>query len=125
MNIVLVGKAASVHKKSRLKSLFETLRNRLEKERRRNDRFKTQLDELVEIHRRHTQASDLAQIGALKALTLKLITFASRKSLSNWHRDELLDWLSELVDRIECLGSSELHKVLQAEVLISFHHKGW
>ncbi|MES9880083.1 MAG: hypothetical protein ABW185_04300 [Sedimenticola sp.] len=100
MNIVLSNKATSTRKKSHLQTRFEKLRSQLEKQRRKNDRFMAELDELVEIHRSHSQSSDGLQIDELKSLAEKLVTFASRKTLSDWHRDELMNWIVELMGRI-------------------------
>ena len=103
MNIVLSGKSASKCKKNKLQERFEKLQKRLQKQRQKNERFKAEMDELVDLHRSHSQAVDNKQIETLKALSEKLIRFAGKKSLSEWHRDELVEWIMELVGRVEAI----------------------
>jgi hypothetical protein len=85
--------------KNRLQSRFEKLRSTLERQRRRNTRFRHDLDELVEMYHRHSIENDKAVFDDLVALSGKLIKFAGRKSLSQWHRRELGEWLMDLIER--------------------------
>ncbi len=84
-------------KKSPLQACFDKLSAQLARKRRQQQRFKKDIDELAETSRRLNAEHDRSQLSTLIALADKLTTFSGRKSLSNWHRDELLDWLRELI----------------------------
>jgi len=84
-------------KKSPLQARFDKLSDQLARKRRQHERFKKDIDELAETSRRLNSEHDRLQLPTLIALADKLTTFSGRKSLSNWHRDELLDWLRELI----------------------------
>jgi hypothetical protein len=99
MQITLGGKPAKKGRKHKLQARFERLQKRLAEERRTGARFERDIDELVERFQRQSRDLDAAQIDALRALAGRLVTFAGRKSLSDWHRDELAAWLDELVNR--------------------------
>ena len=108
MNIVIGGKSTPKQKKSQWQTRFEKLRSELEKERKKNTRFMVEMDELVVLYQKQVQESDRKQINVLKMLAGKLITFAGRKSLSEWHRDELSDWTREMVQRIGTIEAETL-----------------
>ena len=99
MELILDKQKTGGRRKSRLQERFDKLRNKLEKERRRDVRFRRDLDELVEIYSRRSIENDKAVLGDLVALSEKLITFAGRKSLSDWHRTDLDEWLRDLIER--------------------------
>lgn len=84
-------------KKSPLQARFDKLSDQLARKRRQHERFKKDIDELAETSQRLNSEHDRKQLPTLIALADKLTTFSGRKSLSNWHRDELLDWLHELI----------------------------
>jgi len=99
MKLVLDKQKTGGRRKSRLQERFDKLCKSLERERRRNTRFRHDLDELVEIFHRRSLENDETVFDDLVALSEKLIAFAARKSLSDWHRRELDEWLRELIDR--------------------------
>jgi len=108
MKLVLDKKGSANRRKSRLQERFDKLRAKLDKERRRNERFRQDLDELVETYHRRSMENDQAVFVHLVTLSEKLITFAGRKSLSDWHREELGEWLMELVEhRISAVDPQE------------------
>lgn len=98
MQLILDKKNTSKkRKKSPLQARFDRLSEQLARKRRQHDRFIKDIDELAEISQRLNTEHDRKQLPTLIALAKKLTTFSGRKSLSNWHRDELLDWLRELI----------------------------
>ena len=99
MELILDKQKTAGRRKSRLQQRFDKLRSKLEKERRRDVRFRQDLDELVEIYHRRSMENDKAVLDDLVALSEKLITFAGRKSLSDWHRTDLDEWLRDLIER--------------------------
>lgn len=99
MDLVLDKKKGGGRHKSQLQKRFEKLRSAVERQSRRNTRFRKDLDELVEIFHRRSTENDKVVFDDLVALSGKLIIFAGRKSLSDWHRRELDDWLRDLIER--------------------------
>ena len=99
MDLVLNEQKSDGRHKSRLQKRFEKLRSALERQRRLNARFKIDLDELVETYHRRSIENDKVVFDDLVVLCEKLITFSSRKSLSDWHRRELDEWLRDLIER--------------------------
>lgn len=98
MELILDKQQTGGRRKSRLQERFDKLRSTLERQRRRND-FRQDLDELVDIYHRRSMENDKVVFADLVALSSKLITFAGRKSLSDWHRVELAEWLRDLLER--------------------------
>lgn len=98
MELILDNPKTGGRRKSRLEERFDKLRSTLERQRRRNDRFRKDLDELVDIYHRRSMENDKAVFDALVALSSKLIVFAGRKSLTDWHRVELDEWLRDLIE---------------------------
>ncbi len=99
MQLVLDQQKSGDRHKSRLQERFDKLRSRLERQRRLDVRFRQDLDELVETFHRRSLERDQLVFDDLVALTEKLIVFAGRKSLSDWHRAELDEWLRDLIER--------------------------
>ena len=99
MELILDKRNTGGRRKNRLQERFDRLRSELERERRRDVRFRQDLDELVEIYHRRSIQNDQVVFDDLVALSDKLITFAGRKSLSDWHRIELDEWLRDLIER--------------------------
>jgi DNA gyrase/topoisomerase IV subunit A len=87
----------SKKKQSPIQKRFNRLNQQLERQKRLNKQFEKELDELTQSYRQHRQEANREQLDTLIALATKLITFAGRKSLSDWHRDEIDAWTEELV----------------------------
>ena len=99
MKLVLDRKRSAKKHKSPLQKRFDKLRNALDKERRRSACFRKDLDGLVETYQSRSIEHDRRAFDDLVALSERLIVFASRKSLSDWHRSELLLWIRDLSER--------------------------
>ena len=99
MELILDKQKHGGKRKSRLQERFDKLRNTLERQRRRNDRFRQDLDELVDIYHRRSMENNKVAFDDLVALSSKLVAFAGRKSLSDWHRVELDEWLRDMIER--------------------------
>jgi len=99
MQLVLDKQKTGGRRNSRLQERFDKLCSTLERQRRRNDRFRQDLDELVDINHRRSVENDKVVFDDLVALNNKLIVFAGRKSLSEWHRVELDEWLRDMIER--------------------------
>ena len=112
MELIVDLKAGGGKRKHPLQERFDKLRKQLETGRRRNARFRQDLDELVEVYNRRSVEHDASVLGELVALSEKLIAFAGRKSLSEWHREDLDDWLRELVEqRVAAVDPSEAERL--------------
>ena len=99
MELILDKQKTGGRRKSRLQERFDKLRSTLARQRRRNDCFRQDLDELVEIYHRRSMENDKVVFDDLVALSSQLIAFAGRKSLSDWHRVELDEWLRDLIEQ--------------------------
>ena len=99
MQLVLNEKRSAKKSKSPLQKRFDKLRSALDRERRRSERFRRDVDGLVDIYRSRSMENDRRVFDDLVALSERLIVFASRKTLSNWHRSELLLWIRDLSER--------------------------
>ena len=99
MQLVLDEKRSAKKSKSPLQKRFDKLRSALDRERRLSERFRRDLDGLVDIYQSRSRENDRRVFDDLVALSERLIVFASRKTLSNWHRSELLMWIRDLSER--------------------------
>jgi hypothetical protein len=113
MNIVLDRTSSSKRSKSNLQTRFDKLQQQLQKQQKLNQKFKAELDELVTIYHTELSQMDRELVTPLTQLAAKLIDFYSRKSLSQWHRDELGEWVVENITRIghvEANSADELYQ---------------
>lgn len=99
MQLVLDEKRSAKKSKRPLQKRFDKLRSALDRERRQSERFRRDLDGLVDIYQSRSREIDRRAFDDLVALSERLIAFASRKTLSNWHRSELLMWIRDLNER--------------------------
>lgn len=99
MQLVLDEKRSAKKSKNPLQKRFDKLRSALDRERRLSERFRRDLDGLVDIYRSRSRENDRRAFDDLVALSERLIVFASRKTLSNWHRSELMLWIRDLSER--------------------------
>ena len=88
MQLVLDAKRSTKKSKNPLQKRFDKLRSALDRERRLSERFRRDLDGLVDIYQSRSRENDRRAFDDLVALSERLIVFASRKTLSNWHRAE-------------------------------------
>ncbi|PID63946.1 MAG: hypothetical protein CSB44_00305 [Gammaproteobacteria bacterium] len=91
------SRAKNREKTSRLQKRFERLSTRLERLRIGDAEFRIEFDALCIRYQKRMQAHDRSLLERNRALCEKLIVFASRKSLAIWHREELDDWIRELL----------------------------
>ncbi|MGB5454849.1 MAG: hypothetical protein WBO16_17440 [Gammaproteobacteria bacterium] len=113
MNIVLDRTSSGKRSKSNLQARFDRLQQQLQKQQKLNQKFRAELDELVTIYHTEVSQMDRELVTPLTQLAAKLIDFYSRKSLSQWHRDELGEWVVENITRIghvEANSAEELYK---------------
>lgn len=99
MQLVLDEKRSAKKSKNPLQKRFDKLRSALDRERRLSERFRQDMDGLVDIYQSRSRENDRRAFDDLVALSERLIVFASRKTLSNWHRGELMLWIRDLSER--------------------------
>jgi hypothetical protein len=120
--LITISGKKSAKKQTSIQKRFNRLYEQLERQSRLNKQFKKELDELTQTYRYHSQEANRMQLDTLIALATKLITFASRKSLSDWHRGEICEWTEDLVvHRISPLDA-ETAKELQEKYEESISH---
>jgi hypothetical protein len=100
VNIVLNPSSTRKSSKNKLQARFDKLRQQMLKQQTLNRTFQEELDELVTIYQTQLLQLDSDLIEPLTQLASKLIDFYSRKSLAQWHREELGDWIIEILERI-------------------------
>lgn len=112
MNIVLDPTSAKKATKNKLQLRFDKLQQQLLKQQKLNHKFHTEVDELTTIYQTQLHQIDSEQVAPLTLLTNKLIKFYSRKSLSQWQRVELGEWIVEIIDRIGPLQAKTANELL-------------
>lgn len=100
MNIVLNATPTTKRSKNQLQARFDTLQKKLLKQQKINQKFNNELDELVTVYQTQMLNMENELLEPLTLLADKLIGFLSRKSLSQWQRQELEEWLGESLNRI-------------------------
>ena len=100
MNLVLTQKKSKKNATKNDNSLNH-LWNKVEKQRKQNEKLESEMDQLMQTYQ--TKILPLEKECLLPEKTRlveRLIELFSRKSLANWHRDEMADWLRHLVGHI-------------------------
>lgn len=102
MNIVIDRASVSVSENSQQSSgtRFETLWKSLQDKRKEHERIKADTESLLDLYQQKLLPVEQELTEPLALLAERLIDFSRRKSLSNWHRDELDTWLQELISFI-------------------------
>lgn len=101
MHITLnTNSKAGRHSQHRLQARFDKLRKQLERQQNRNHKLATELEALAQRYQHRLQETDRHHLESLQRLAERLIVFFTRKSLSNWQRVELADWIGETLQRI-------------------------
>jgi hypothetical protein len=111
----------STKKQGPIQKRFNRLHEQLERQKRLNQQFEKDLDELTLTYRHLSQEANYKQLETLKALAQKLITFAGRKSLSDWHREEIDEWMEDLlmhrIAPVDEETAKELHQQYAESIL--------
>jgi hypothetical protein len=100
---------------------FNQLRKKLAREEKKQQKFVRELDALCHTYAEQVMPEMKNNHGMLKRLMLRLIDFSTRKSLSQWHREELEAWIHELLDQVaeydrtEAKAIAELYMDIQYE----------
>lgn len=105
MNLVSIKttpdkKKPKTSKKSKLMDQFESLWQRVQKNTKRNTAFKKRLDKLKARYEKEVLPSEQAFNDQSYAETRKLMDFFKRKSLTEWQRCTLAEWISENIEAL-------------------------
>ena len=100
MNIVLSAYAHSpqdeeVADQDRFNNLWQAVK----KKQARNEKLKQDMDALMATYTAKVMPVELGIEEPLILLARRLVDFASRKSLANWQRSELQDWIARMVKK--------------------------
>jgi len=90
-------------RQSKIQARFDKLRKRIEREEKRNEKLTRELDELARWLDAHRRQIEREVLDASVQLGSRLIEFFKRKSLSNWHREELVDWITEMNEQVSVI----------------------
>jgi len=100
-------------KRSKVQARFDKLRERIEREQKKNDKLSRELDELARWLAAQRKEIERDVVDASHRLGARLIEFFKRKSLSEWHREELVEWISEMREQVSAIdpdAGAELHQ---------------
>ncbi len=105
MNLVSIKttppkKKSKASKKSTLMDQFESLWQRVQKNTKRNTTFQKRLDKLKARYEKEVLPSEQAFNDQSYAETRKLMDFFKRKSLTEWQRCTLAEWISENIEAL-------------------------
>lgn len=100
MRIVLDSQSTSNRRKRKLQARFDELQQKLARQEQRNRKFGEELDDLARRYMTELSRIDNDHLANRTRLAEKLLEFFTRKSLSNWHREELAEWIVETISRI-------------------------
>ncbi|MDT8439504.1 MAG: hypothetical protein RQ729_10895 [Wenzhouxiangellaceae bacterium] len=107
------ARGKSDKKRDKLQARFERLRERIKREQCKNEKLGRELDELTSWLATQLEAIDQARLQACRDLCARLIELFRRKSLAQWEREALVEWISELQDDIRAIDAdthAELHQ---------------
>lgn len=90
-------------RRSKVQARFDKLRERIEQEQERNEKLSRKLDELARWLESRRLEIERDVLDASRRLGARLVEFFKRKSLSNWHREELVDWITEMIEQISAI----------------------
>lgn len=105
MDITLRSKKSGKKKRSRVQTRFDRLRQRIEREQKKNARLSGELNELVRWLESRRGEIERGVLEESVHLTERLIQFFKRKTLSKWHREELVDWISEMGEQVSAIDA--------------------
>ena len=100
-------------KRSKVQERFDKLRERIEREQRKNDKLSRELDDLARWLAAQRKEIERDVLDASHRLGARLIEFFKRKSLSEWHREELVEWIGEMREQVSAIdpeAGAELHQ---------------
>lgn len=106
-----MSQLTNTRKSNKKLSKFQKLWNQAEKLRVENQRFRSRLDKLIDSIYQDILPEERKAAAEQKPLLKKLLQLGQRKSMTNWERHTLSDWITELAQMI--ISSGQLDKELE------------
>ncbi|AOU98674.1 hypothetical protein BI364_12510 [Acidihalobacter yilgarnensis] len=119
MEISLSTSAATHRSHHVLQQRFDKLRKQLQRQEHLKCKLAADLDALVERYQSCLRDADHGHLDPLIRLAERLIEFFSRKSLCSWQREELSDWITETIQRVQRMDAAageQLHARFRASL---------
>ena len=112
MNITLSPSANnSQPEQSADQTRFNKLWQEVKKKQARNEKLKQEMDALLATYTQKVMPVELEIEEPLILLARRLVEFASRKSLADWQRGELQDWIAETLHEISQYNAAEAEAI--------------
>lgn len=92
-------------KAKKKQSEFQKLWAKAEKLKTENERFRDRLDAITQRVRTEIHPAEKTALISQVPLLRRLLTLGQRKSLAKWQRQELDDWIKELLEPLQVYGS--------------------
>lgn len=106
-----MSQLTNTRKSNKKLSRFQKLWNQAEKLRVENQRFRARLDKLIDSIHQDILPEERKAAAEQKPLLKKLLQLGQRKSMTNWERHALSDWITELAQPI--ISSGQFDKELE------------
>ncbi|ARU54243.1 hypothetical protein OLMES_0135 [Oleiphilus messinensis] len=122
MGIVVSQQSKKTNKKQiALNKLWRLVQNK----RKSNERLELELDRLISAFHDRIIPVEKEILNPKRIVLLeRLIVFFSRKSLANWHRDQLADWIKELLEQVAIVDAETAVKLSQEYNQVVANHMG-
>ncbi len=109
MNIVLNHKPVD----SRTQSRFNKLWQKVQKQQQLNRKFETDIEKLMAVYQQQCLPLERAVVPEYCRLAERLLELFARKSLAQWHREAMLDWITGLIDKVGSLEPAAADRLLE------------
>lgn len=90
-------------KAARITDRFQQLRDDIAKLKQNNQLLQDTLQQLIHEYERHILPIEKDHATPLTVLIHKLLDFTNRKTLAQWQRAELMDWIMELISELRLI----------------------
>ena len=121
MNITLSTTTVSP-KKTKLQKRFDKIWREVKNKQLANAKLRTELTDLHKIYQERILPVEQLTAEPYTHLAQRLIEFFSRKSLAQWQRHELSQWIFECIEHIQPLNPEKSHELMSSyhQVLADF-----
>lgn len=113
MQVTIHTQKPARSKRNPLQARFDKLRGQVEREQRKNEKLARELDELTRWLAAQQREIEQGVLEASCGLCARLMELFKRKSLLQWQREELVEWISEVQDQIMAIdpdAAQQLHQ---------------
>ena len=100
-------------KKSQSQKDFDFMWEMVQKSQKKNQKLESDIDALRKVYHQQIIPAELATSPSMVKLCERLMVFFTRKSLPDWQRDELNEWIGELLDHLRVLSPDDFSRLSQ------------